>query len=301
MEQTHIHIIYFSINYKKNKFSSGSKSTFSRWERKNGVYYITEGVTPGWCYIHNREELGSFVTVGENSGYVGNHLTFGLKPSKEKIVLKIHDTQYMQNDFPVNEYDRYEEACDIYLEDSEDMVPLNRECLYKKGITLESSFTIDKQEVVQDISKILYGSYRKEIEGGLVKKGKRGGLYIEEKGHNKRYLTSGGALPISFSDDGFIQFITKYVLNPVAALKKNLIGARMIFDEKGELGRTTSKHIVLMYEFEDVGMHLYLLEAKKAFMAYAAYRGDTTVEKSCLEEFLQMARQTTATETQDQM
>jgi hypothetical protein len=299
LEKSDIQIVYFSLDREKTGFDPILVTALCRWDRKDGLCYVNPGVTPGWCYVYIWDELGSFKRVGEMSGYIGNHLTFGLLGSKGKVLLKTHFTRYRNISDNVNEYDRRETVCNMYLEgEKEEVVPLDRLCEGDEdGYTLGMRFTKEKSSVVQDISRVCYGSYKREheVDGGekRVCMGKRGGMYVSDGG-KKRYLLSGGGCNEvgDLSTPGFIQFITKYVLNPVLAVRKDMIGARMLYDKRDELGRGSHRNIVLMYELRDIGMHLYFIDAGKAFTAYRVYLEGidkvSMADKKCFEEFVGM-------------
>ena len=295
LDSTYIQIIYFVPDETEDKLKVVSKNVLNRWNRKDGVCYVSPGNTPGWCYVYLREYLGSVVTIGEKAGYVGNHLTFGLRASQERIVMRLHDTSYSVNDTPPNEYDRSVEECNIYLEgEAEKVIPLDRVCVHKYQFTLEKVFaSVRKRAVIQDISRVYYGTYSYHGGTSLVHTGKKGGHYILEGGR-KRYLGRGGTILL---EEGFIDFMRQYVLEPVMAVRKDLIGVKVLYDERNELGRNSSKYIVVMYELVDIGMHLYLVDSRKAFCAYRATLGEQSIEnKRCLEEFLGMVRETVVQE-----
>lgn len=282
LESTYIQIIYFVAQDTEGELKLKSKNVLQRWNRTDGICYVSPGNTLGWCYIYLREHLDKFVKLGHESGYVGNHLTFGLRPSQEKIVMRLHDTSYSVNDTPPNEYDRSEEVCNIYLEgEQEKVVPLDRVCLHKHNFTLETVFPPGrKRDIIQDMSRIYYGTY--SYTGG-----QKFIQYILEKG-KKRYLAKGGA---AFLEDGFLNFLRLYFFEQVMSVRKDLIGVRMLYDERNELGPRSNKYLVIMYELLDVGMHLYFVDAEKAFCAYRATVGEKTVENNrCLEEFLGMVK-----------
>ena len=133
------------------------------------------------------------------------------------------------------------------------------------------------EETVVPTNRICYGHYK--LEGG-----------IRGKGGRKRVL-QGGA--VNITEDGFIAFIQKFVLEPVATIRPDLLGVRMLYDERGELGRGSHRNIVILYDFVEAGMHLYLIDAGKAFTAYSAMleieqgkSKDMEKAKRCVTEFL---------------
>jgi hypothetical protein len=279
LESTYIQIIYFVAQDTEGELKVKSKNVLQRWNRTDGISYVSPGNTPGWCYVYLREHLEEFVKIGGGvSGYVGHHITFGLRPSQEKIVMRLHDTSYSVNDTPPNEYDRSEEVCNIYLEgEKEKVVPLDRVCLHKHNFTLDKVFPVGrKRDIIQDMSRIYYGTYTNTGGAKFVQTGK------------KRYLAKGGAAVL---ENDFLDFLRVYVFEPVMAVRKDLIGVRLLYDERNELGPRSHKYLVIMYELIDVGMHLYFVDAEKAFCAYRATVGEKTVENNrCLEEFLGMVK-----------
>lgn len=229
LEKTNIHIVYF--NKQTKKLMRGSKNEFSRWNRTGGVCYVLPGASGGWCYVYIGKEL--------SNGLVGNHLTFGVGLYNGQCILELHHTQYVENSEYPNQYGRIENTCDVTLEANETVVPSNRTCYYQNNITLEMMFTKERLSVIQDVSRVYYGTYTGE-------------------GGRKRYLV-GGAL----FDDGFLAFLQTYVLEPVADIRPDMEGVRLIYDERGELEKGSHKQILLLYEFQEIGMHLYRLPARQ--------------------------------------
>jgi len=270
LDKTSIHIIYFTVDRSDpTKLVANSKNVFLRWNRKDGICYVLPGVSGPWCYVY----IG-----GEESGKVGNHLTFGVQFYEGKCMLELHHTQYFEKDTSSNQYKRVANDCDVVLEGGEEtVVPTNRICYFIKTITLEQLFTPSRLSIIQDVSRICYGHYK--LEGG-----------IRGKGGRKRLL-QGGA--VNITEDGFIAFIQKFVLEPVATIRPDLLGVRMLYDERGELGRGSHRNIVILYDFVEAGMHLYLIDAGKAFTAYSAMleveqgkSKDMEKAKRCVTEFL---------------
>jgi hypothetical protein len=274
LEKTSIHIVYFTVDKQTKKLVRGSKNVFSRWNRSDGVCYVLPGASGGWCYVYIGKELTKFVTLGEDSGLVGNHLTFGVGLYNGQCILELHHTQYVENSEYPNQYGRIENTCDVMLEANESVVPSNRTCYYQNNITLEMMFTKERLSVIQDVSRVYYGRYTGEGGG------------IRGKGGRKRYLVGGAVF-----DDGFLTFLQTYVLEPVADIRPDMEGVRLIYDERGELAKGSHKQILLLYEFQDIGMHLYRLPAKKALEAYQAMQEidkGTAKEaaRRCVTEFL---------------
>ena len=272
LEKSGIQLVDFSVS--KGVLEASEVHTMGRWDRNDGLCYVSLGWRPGWCYVYMWGDIGGFTEVNETSGIIGNHFTFGLLEStSHKVFLKTQFTRYRNISDMVNEYDRLETSCYLCLEGGkEEVVPLDRVCEGDEdGDTLGKRFTAEKSSVVQDMSRVYYGAYSMN-EGG------------------KKICNEVGDL----SDLGFIQFLTKYVLNPVLAVRKDMIGARMLYDKRDELGRGSHKNIVILYDFRDLGMHLYFIDAGKAFTAYRVYLEGvdkvSTADKKCFEEFVGMVK-----------
>jgi hypothetical protein len=297
---TRINIVYLNLKDKKNKlFEITLKDTFRLWTRKDDVNYICPG-TPGWCYVYVGSDMGNMVRLKidkeEVYAHIGHHLTFGVILSKGQIVMRNHHTRYTIDDKLPSQYYRDENTCNVLLEvGKEEVLPFDKSCIHNPNLNIGNVYDKKLGKVVQDISRVYYGSYKggKKQENKGVQVGARGGRYLV-KGGKKVYL--GGTCSykgVSFSNDDFLKFITDFVIQPVARLKEDLEEVTLIYDEGNELDPKGNKYIIVIYDFVEVFMHCYYLEAEKAFQAFYAYQNKATAneaEQGCLQEFLQRVK-----------
>lgn len=134
-----------------------------------------------------------------------------------------------------------------------------------------------------------------------VHTGARGGRYIQlgpKKRHYLRpYRHKGGGEPLAYKtatfDDGFVDFLARACMIPIAEMREDLSDVRVFYDEYGDLVAHGPEHIVFQYDFRAGVMQIFYVDAQKAIIAYYADKTAPTVltpyERQCLQEFRQSA------------
>lgn len=319
LSQTQVNIIYFTVE-RNNKLIPALKTTFKTWKLpSNKVVLISEGVTSGWCYIYDLQGVQKMVDVDSNGNTsfggsipaeLANHTTIGVRPRYPNgVTLNSHLTIYAEDKAMVNSFFRTAITCNIYLNPNDNVVPLNAVCDSFQNITPVSSLQdIYKNvpqciEYVQQISRILYGSY----PGGAftlyqgkqykIHKGQRGGNYVVRKGkrvyiNSKTKMLQGGS-NVKYKGVGFtdpvVDFIKHYILQPVVELNADVYKVRVLYDADAALSPKSNENIIIMYDFNDQQYtHCFYIDARKTFAAFYASSLTSTptpYEKKCFEEF----------------
>ena len=264
LDKTRIHVIDFGIDYKTRVVSSGRKELFYRWKTTTGTYYIqTDGFK--WFDIYLREHLKSLSTISTHM------LCRVTKLQGHPVSLLLDDYFYYERDYLSKDYLQNINTYEMMLIEGEDVIPFDRKCYFKEFIDL-GGIIQHRQcfSIVPDISRVCYGSYIMEAE----------------KTTNYSDSAATEAEKGVLWDETFISFLQQYVVVPVAARRPDFMGTTILYDEQEEL-EWGHKSIVVMYEFVDEGMYLYLIKEETVFGAYL----EREKGGNCFVEFVEAVRQ----------
>lgn len=240
---------------------------------------------------------------------VGNHVDFGIirqrkKPGEntEKILIKSHYTSYTNLDLvPVT---RNEDRCNFVVKDQnfndyDEFCKTGCESTYgaKLGEIHNVYLNPEDRLVVFHLCKTAFyglvtgGSATKYMtyrgRKYRVRKGKRGGEYIQLSGNLKKYIKNtkrqAGGAPltyggISFMTDTFVQYLSENIIQPVGHLRPyDLISVKVFFDEKNELSPNGNRNIVVIYDFDYSSSNIFYIDT---IMLLTACYADTTIKNN---------------------
>lgn len=238
---------------------------------------------------------------------LGDHITVGISESRnpQDFLIDTHKTYYVQRNTPTIQYKRKSIDCDFHLYsqaiDSEtkcDSSTKNIEAQY-----IDEPFAIP---IIQKITNVYKGTIsggkpkqkkKQHIYKGVsyeIQNGPRKGQFIQLR-NRRKYI--GGSLKLTYKgtgfDDGFIDFLHKYIFSVVALQQPGMEGITIIYDEESHIDKDSNKYICIIYDYvimeEEERASIYYIDALKAFTAYYTYitseEQRTIYEKRCLYEF----------------
>lgn len=282
---TRINVVYLCHNSNNNtKFGISVKDILRVWTRNDDNYYIYYSGSSGTCYMYIGSDMIKTIRTEidkrEHFSPIGHHLSVRVVSSKGRMLMKNHHTRYdIDEEIPSRHY-RNNNTCYILLDvGKEDVLPLDRSSVYNPNLNIRNLYDKKLGTVIQDVSRVYYGSYKRDIQAVPVRTGEDICSYKS----------------ISFSNNDFLQFITDFFVQPLVGIKQfleDLEEVTLIYDEGNELDPNGDKYIVVIYDSVEVFMHYCYLEARKAFRAFYAYQNKASAneeEKSCLQELLREA------------
>jgi len=276
---------------------------------KSGVIAF-EKTTPGApIQRKNRSIITRTQKQTEVTATIGDHITIGISCSKDPTdpLISTHKTYYTMMNTPQIQYERDEIKCNITLYAQ----PIDATSKCQKPSTDMGTQYITEPLAIPIIQKItdVYkgivtgGGYKTRRKHKYVYKGIKHTIYDGPKkgkyiqvGKTRKYI--GGSLKltykgIGYDDNGFIDFLYKYILSVVASRETGMENITIIYDTESYIDTDTNKYICIIYEYtvreEEERAGIYYIDALKAFMAYYAYitpsEKTTLDEKTCFQEF----------------
>lgn len=276
---------------------------------------ITNATTTSSVVAYEPEKTHGLVTGGNgDDDFINTHITIGVTGYRDdpNLWMKTHKTFYRERDIP-NTWDRSDIECNFILND--DIVNKNTQCYFanRKSDKFGQTYESDKltTDVIEQMNKIYCGV----SDGGavstvpkvyvrhhgnryLLRKGKRGGEYIQlsngKKVYNRSLKQAGGKqTPITYKgagfSDGLVDFLYEHVITKVKLYRNDFESAVILYDEQSQLADNANKQIVVMYDFRD-DFRVFYIDALKAMTAYYASKEPsssiTETERTCYQEFL---------------
>jgi len=241
---------------------------------------------------------------------IGDHITIGIENSIDPydLLIETHKTYYLQRKTYNIQYKRESIHCDflLYKQPIDSKIKCNRK-IFNMGEQYKNEQ--NAIPIIQKITNVYKGTMvggsntphklknKKHIYKGIqyqIQKGTRNGKYIQV-GNTRRYI--GGSLRLTYNgigfDDGFINFLHKYILSIVAEQQSGMEDITIIYDEESYIRQDSNKYICIIYNYtvkeEEERASIYYIDALKAFTAYYTYItpevATTYYEKTCLQEF----------------
>ena len=327
---TPIHFVYFTCS--NRKCTPHIKSFFHEWVVGNKTVYSTL-MTDGWSYTYGLTALqllmyvdksgvvafekaatGAPIQRGNKSIIprtpkqtqvtvtIGDHITIGISYSKDPNdpLISTHKTSYTLMNTPQVQYERDEIKCNITLYAQ----PIDATCNCQKPNTNMGTQYANEPLAIPIIQKIT-DVYKGIVTGGAYKtrrkqkhiyKGIKYIVHDGQVGETRKYI--GGSLKLTYKgtgydDNGFIDFLYKYILSVVASRETGMENITIIYDEESYINTDTNRYICIIYEYtvyeEEERASIYYIDALKAFTAYYAYitpaEKTTSYEKTCFQEF----------------
>lgn len=210
--------------------------------------------------------------------YHGDHLDFGVLPSRDGVVVKIHRTCYTDLMGDWTSFSRDVRECNFIFTEAmlkgEELLNANCDPDAKILLRQRCKDTID-QECIQKLCDVMVNGAR---AGGqvkqyvkykgrkhLVRQGAKGGRFVVHKG-KKAYLKStkkkGQKGGVSLLTPQVEKFIATRIYNKVAAAIDGLEYMTVLFDD-----HDPKAHFVLMYDFVDATRNIFYIDAVLVFDA----------------------------------
>jgi len=219
---------------------------------------------------------------------IGIHYTLGTGRTKpDKVLIFTHKTMY--NPDPTGEdptfFTRDQSKCNFTLEG---IIDKNQPCeKFNSGSTISYLYADDKSDVLVELvnnvllenSKISQGGAKKEYHkyNGrryLIKTGIKNGKYIEFRDKKRHYIlkkqNGGTTIQVKLTDE-FLQFISKYILNPVVVKYELIDYVELIYDLDGTvLPEYSNTQLTIIYHFSEPTeyVHIFYVDAQKAYEAH---------------------------------
>lgn len=322
LPKTTIRFLFFR-KLKDGSLVKDMKDTLHEWTVRDEPFYITYE-NESWCYFYRQSTIKYLVTQHTHHGLVitdkidadiesvidaetkkqrvnhGDHLTVTLLQTRDQgMFLKTHKTIYEEKMDPPFEFDRSEIYCSIFIDPDNIIITPKSQCHIRNqspdpSDTLQHKYRSDPTlvDVILQIGKVLASKKLSGARQPIVHTGPRNGKYMIVN-NTKKYMKMRGGNPFMYKtisfNDAFVGFIQENLFDRVNQLRPDLIGIRVVYDERNELHRNANKYIVIMYDFEYDAMQLYYIDARKAMMAFYAMQNERTAtveERTCLQEFM---------------
>lgn len=196
----------------------------------------------------------------------GRHLDFGiLRNRMSGIVIKSHVTNYTEL-FDGTGFTRSMNECNFRFSNASLLLGTRDEfggCLCE---------TAPVRTTLADVYDDAHSDMLRLLCSKVAGIGFSGGGWKRARGkqNNRPNMHRGGAIPSPFLTPGFVDFVSRRLLQRIATIRPDLETVRVLYDDADEMAVGSSANIVVWYDFEHNLSSMFQIDAVTAFEAYAA-------------------------------